>query len=205
MRIIYKKSGMLFIAAIAMSSVVRAQNTVRTITIVNGDTTLSETIVGDKEASDIAGKRRPEEKVIVRKKTEGDGAVADRGKEELRIEKRITIIENEKERMEDVRSDRRKDDRIVEVEREMSSDRKADGKGLKISVEVKDRTLKLSIESSDKEPVYISLLDSQGKQILYEVQKDNSNYSKEQKLEKGSYFLNVIKDKKTSQEKIEIQ
>jgi hypothetical protein len=76
---------------------------------------------------------------------------------------------------------------------------------MKLNIKVEKNMARLEVETGSKEPLHVSLLDENGKQVFYETQKDGSKFSKEIKLEKGTYFLNLIQNKKSSSEKIIIE
>jgi hypothetical protein len=76
---------------------------------------------------------------------------------------------------------------------------------MKLNIKVEKNLARLEVETGSKDPLNVSLLDENGKQVFYETQKDGSKFTKEIKLEKGTYFLSLIQNKKSTSEKIIIE
>ena len=201
MNILYKKTCAAIFIFAAITSVATAQNTrVKTITIVNGDTTINESTEKNEDAKAVAyaysfddmdaenievtsDGEGNETKIIIKK--DGNGKPArPAGGNETKNEKKIvtkTVVIN---------------DDGDEKEKE----------SINMNINVKNTTVKVEITTNSKEPINISILDENGKQVFYESQKTGGNYSKEIPLgKKGIYFLNFIQNKKSKTEKIVVE
>lgn len=201
MKFLYNKSLFGMLAVIAVTTVACAQNPkVKTITIINGDTTISESNL-DEELSKL-------EKDI-------NITISDDGKEGKTIVKKIIINEGKEGEgkamayaysIDDGKEDAKGgEDKKVIVKSSMSID---DGKmeKMNLNLNVKGTTASVKIETGSKDPINISVLDENGKQVFYDSQKDGSKYSKDIKLDKkGTYFMNIIQNKKSTTEKIIVE
>jgi hypothetical protein len=86
------------------------------------------------------------------------------------------------------------------------NDGKDEKEHLNLNINVKNTNAKLEIETGSSSPLNISILDENGKQVFYDSQKNGSKYSKDIPLgKKGTYFLNLIQDKKSTSEKIIVE
>jgi hypothetical protein len=219
------------LAAVTVTTVACGQNPkVKTITIINGDTTISESNL-DEELSKI------DKNITI--------SINDEGKEGKTIVKKI-IIDNGKEGGKDhsemayAYSSGDEADADVEIStdndgkttkvivksagdekgekaektekdgktivRRSSSISKGEKESMSLNINVNKGIAKVDIATGSKEPINISVLDENGKQIFYDSQKDGSKYSKEIKLEKkGTYFMNIIQNKKSTTEKIIVE
>jgi len=224
MSFLYNKQVAAFIAAIAIASSACGQHSkVKTITIVNGDTATSENEFDEKTLSqmekemnisihtDDKGEKKIVKKIIIKgegddEKTAeamayaysfGDGKgkdveiITEGGNGDTKI-----IIKGDKEKT-----------KINEPEEKKTVIRKTTEKSsLSLSISVKDMNAAIAVESGSKEPLNISILDENGRQVFYDTQKGGGKYSKEIPLgKKGTYFLNLIQDKKSTTEKIIIE
>lgn len=220
------KQFMAVLTVIALTGAACGQNPkVKTITIINGDTTVSEKEIGDADIADIekqitmvinedggpAGKKVVK-KIIINSddnKSENAMAYAYSMSEEQGEDVEITTDDNGKETKIIIKKgDKEKgDDKSSKsVIRRSGSSSDKDGKeNMRLSISVTNNVAKVEAESSSKEPLNISILDENGKQVFYDSQKGGGNYSKEIKLEKGTYFLNLVQNKKSTTDKIVIQ
>ena len=81
-----------------------------------------------------------------------------------------------------------------------------ENKSVSININVKGTSAKIDVETGSKEPLNVSILDENGKQVFYDSQKAGGKYSKEIPLEKkGTYFLNLIQNKVSTTEKIIVE
>jgi hypothetical protein len=76
---------------------------------------------------------------------------------------------------------------------------------INLNLNINGNAAKIEAETGSKDPLHISILDENGKQFFYETHKNGGKYSKEIKLEKGIYFLNLIQNKKSTTDKIIIK
>lgn len=225
MKLLYKPAISIF-AVIAITSAACGQNTkIKTITIVNGDTTISEKEIGEKEIADIekqitmvinedgdsSGKKVVKKIIINGDEDKDDDAMAyayrlgDQKGEDVEI----TTDDNGKEtkiiiKKGDGDKEEHKDKKTV-ISRSVSSTNDKGKESMSLNINVKDKVAKVDVETSSKEPLNISILDENGKQVFYDSQKTGGKYSKEIKLEKGTYFLNLIQNKKSTTDKIVIK
>ena len=194
MNILYKKTCAAIFIFAAITSVATAQNTkVKTITIVNGDTTINESTEKNEDVKTVAyaysfddadaenievisDGEGNETKVIIKK----DGNGKTETKNEKKIVTKTVVINNDGD------------------EKEKES--------VNVNINVKNTTIKVEITTSSKEAINVSILDENGKQVFYESQKTGGNYTKEIPLgKKGTYFLNFIQNKKSKTEKIIVE
>ncbi|MBN8696490.1 MAG: T9SS type A sorting domain-containing protein [Bacteroidetes bacterium] len=215
------------VVAIAITGVACGQNAkVKTITIVNGDTTISEKTIGKDEIAEIekqitmvisedgkAGDKKIVKKIIINgdeKNAEDAMAFAysihDSNNENIEVTTdengntttKVIVKEGGKEG--EATSEKKVVKKTVVI-----NDGKAEKEDLNVTINVKKNAVKIDMASSSKEPINVSILDENGKQIHYDSQKEGGNYSKEIKLEKkGTYFLNIIHNKQSTSEKIVI-
>lgn len=225
MNFLYNRNLYGMLAVIALTTVACAQNPkVKTITIINGDTTISESNLNE-ELSKL-------EKDI-------NITISDDGKESKTIVKKIIINdgkEGEGKAMAYAYSIGDEKDADIEISTDEKGGatkvivrKKGEGKGegeenkkvimkssmsinddkmekMNLNLNVKGTTASVKIETGSKDPINISVLDENGKQVFYESQKDGSSYSKDIKLEKkGTYFMNIIQNKKSTTEKIIVE
>ena len=227
MKTFYTPAIMSLISVLSFSNVVNAQHTkTKTITIINGDTTISESNIDDKELAEMdkqitiitnEGKDSKDKKVVKKiiintdKKNDGESMAYAYSMGDDDKDQDITIVSDGNDddtkiiiKKEDDKKDDSKDKKTIVKKSIVMKDNKKESKS--ISIHVKDTTAKVDIETSSKEPLNISVLDENGKQVFYDSQKDGSKYSKDIKLDKkGTYFLNMIQDKKSTTEKIVVE
>jgi len=201
-------SGMALLA-IAITGIACGQNAkVKTITIVNGDTTISEKIIGDKEIAEI------EKQITMVIST-------DENSKDKKVIKKIIINSDDNKKDELAFAFSMNDEKDGEVEININEDGKekkvikktltssinsSEKENVNLNISVKKGVIKLEYETTSKEAINVSILDESGKQIFYDTQKTGSKYSKEIKLEKkGTYFLNIIQNKKTTSDKIIVE
>lgn len=206
-----------------------AQSTkTKTITIVNGDTTITESNV-DKPARPTGGKD------VAKMEKEIEIMINDDGKGEKRIVKKIIINDDKKDgealayaytigdEGEDVEITTGEDGKEMKVvvksgdgkdskeKNVIKKEIKCEGPAkekvtLNMNISVDKTTAKVEIESSSKEQMNVSILDENGKQVFYDSQKVGGKYSKEIPLgKKGTYFFNFIQNKTSKTEKIIVE
>ncbi len=216
-------STVLVVATIAVSC---AQNQkVKTVTIVNGDTTISETNLNDKDIAkmekeinvsindDGTGTKKIVKKIIITDdKVGGEGmayayAMGDEGDDvevttnDNGTETKIVIKKGDgKEGKGD------KEGKKV-VRKEVRNDGASPEEGnMRVNFSIDKTTAKLEVETKSKEPLNISILDENGKQVFYDTQKTGRKYSKDIPLgKKGTFFLNLIQNKTSTMEKIIVE
>lgn len=223
---LYKKTSAALFIAVALTGTACGQNSkVKTITIINGDTTITENeiedqgmekiekhismvITDDKEPSE---KRKIKKKVIVNGEKgigadamaysysigEGDGEDVEITTDENGNETRIIIKKDGKEKS--VSGNKRT------LTKRSGHEEKMSGQSLNLNLNINGNVAKIEAETNSKEPLNVSILDENGKQFFYETHKNGGKYSKEIKLEKGTYFLNLIQNKKSTTDKIIIK
>lgn len=195
----------------------------KTITIVNGDTTISESNVDEKTLVQM----EKEMEIIINDDGKGDGKKT--------IVKKIIINDDKKdgEAMayaysygndgEDVEIITNEDGKEMKVivkngDGKASKDKNVIKKEIKcegpakekvtlnLNISIDKTTAKVQIESSSMEPMNVSVLDENGKQVFYDSQKTGGKYSKEIPLgKKGTYFLNFIQNKTSKMETIIVE
>lgn len=188
---------------------------VKTITIVNGDTTISEKIIGDKEiaeiekqitmvvTSDSSNGKKMIKKIVIngddKNATSMAYAFSTDGEENVEIsadEKgtKTKII---------VTTDEKNDSKKKIIKKTAV---KEDNEIVDLNINIKNNVLKLDLTTASKEPISVSVMDENAKQVFSETQKAGNKYSKEIKLDKkGIYFLNIIQNKKITTEKIIVE
>jgi hypothetical protein len=224
MKFLYKQT-IAMLAVIAITGAACGQNPkVKTITIINGDTTISEKEIGDKDIAEI------EKQITMIINEDGDSSGkktikkiivnGDEKKECNALAYAYSIGDNDGENVEVTTDENGKETRIIikkgdgdrkknaeektVIKREMNSESKESKERMSLNINVTKNIAKVEIETGSKEPLNISVLDENGKQVFYDTQKTGDKYSKEIKLEKGTYFLNVIQNKKSTSDKIVI-
>lgn len=209
----YFMSAML---VMSLATVSYAQNPkVKTITIINGDTTITESNLNEKEIQvsindgDDSSKKIVKKIIINDEKHDGDAmayayAIGDEGEDV-----QVSTSEDGKETKIVIKKGDGKDskDKAKVVKKEVKFDGSSKEKNsLNLNINVKNTTAKIEVETSSKEPLNISILDENGKQVFYESQKTGGKYSKEIPLgKKGTYFLNLIQNKTSNFEKIIVE
>lgn len=230
MNFLYHKQMAALLVTAAFATTACGQHAkVKTITIVNGDTTISESNMDEKDLAkfekqisitvddDDKSDKKIVKKIIINgdekdmKDAEamaysfstGDGEAQDvevsTGKDG---ETKVIIKKGGKEKGEG------KEEKTI-VRKSMSitsDDAKTEKENLNVNINIKNTTAKVDVETGSKEPINISILDETGKQVFYDSQKTGGKYSKEIPLgKKGTYFMNIIQNKKSSTEKIVIE
>jgi hypothetical protein len=226
MNFLYNKQIPVILLALAFTGVACGQTAkVKTITIINGDTTISEKEIGDTDISDIekhitmvinedsdhVHNKTITKKIIINDEKNSDDdafAYAYSTGENKDQDVEITTDENKNETKIIIKKgDGAKggDDKktVVRKSAPPTEDKK---EKLNISINVKNTIAKVKIETSGKDPINVTVLDENGKQVFYDSAKEGGKYSKDINLEKkGTYFLNIIRNKKSTTEKIEIK
>lgn len=177
----------------------------KTITIVNGDTTITESNLGKKKVTKM---EKEIEIMINDDKKEGETmayayAFGDEGDD-----MEITTSEDGKEMKVIVKTGEGKDSKEKNViKKEIKCEGPAKEKvTLNLNISINKTTAKVNIESSSKEQMNVSILDENGKQVFYDSQKVGGKYSKEIPLgKKGTYFLNFIQNKTSKTETIIVE
>jgi hypothetical protein len=229
MKLLYSKKIPVMILIMSLTGIACGQNTkIKTITIVNGDTTISEKEIGVSDMEDIekhitmvidedGNGDRSGKKVIKKKIIINDGEHS----ENNALAYSYSYGDNKNEDVEITTDEKGNETKIIikkkgdkksgsgerkhEIHKSMSSAHDEKEK-FSININVKNTIAKVDIETSDKGPINISVLDENGKQVFYDTQKEGGKYSKEINLEKkGTYFMNIIRNKKSTTEKIEIK
>ena len=196
---------------------------VKTITIVNGDTTITESNLDEKEIAKLEkeieviitddgkseGTKKIVKKIIINDDKKDGEAMAyaySIGGDGEDVE--ITTNEDGKEMKVVVKSGEGKEGKEKKViKKEIRSEGASNEKSnVNVNISVKNTTAKVEIETSSKEPMNVSVLDENGKQVFYDSQKTGGKYSKEIPLgKKGTYFLNFIQNKTSNTEKIVVE
>jgi hypothetical protein len=229
MKFLYYKQAAALFTVVSLTGVACGQNSkVKTITIINGDTTVSEKEIGDKDIADIekqitmvinedgdsAGKKKVIKKIIINGDDkdkgdamayaysigEGDGEDVEVTTDDNSKETKIIIKKGDKE---DDKKEGRENKTVIN--RSTNSTSGTEKESMSLNISVNKNTAKIDVETAGKEALNISILDENGKQVFYDTQKGGGKYSKEVKLEKGTYFLNIIRNKKSTTDKIVIQ
>ncbi|MCW3084712.1 MAG: hypothetical protein JWP12_2078 [Bacteroidetes bacterium] len=228
MNFIYKKQIAVAIAVVALAGIAQGQNKVKTITIINGDTTISESTTSEKDVQqmekdlDISINDDGKQKTIVKKiviKTDGsdnaeamaytmsdgkdDDVIVTTGEDGTQTKIIINKDDDDKSDAKDKKVIIKKSAPVIVMN---DASGKREKEKLSISIQLKNTTATVEVASSSKLPLNISILDENGKQVFYDSQKDGGNYKKEIPLKnKGTYFLNLIQDKKSTTEKIVVE
>lgn len=225
MKNLYNKAlGASLLIAIAITGIACGQNAkVKTITIINGDTTVSEKTIGTDEIAEIekqitmvvsedgkAGDKKVIKKIIINgDKSEGkdEMAFAFSNSSEKNEEVEVVTDENGKTTTKiivkgDGKEEASSDQKIIKKSVTIN-DGKTEKENVSVNINVNKNVVKINYTSSSKEAINVSILDENGKQIHYDTQKAGGNYFKEIKLEKkGTYFLNIIQNKQSTSDKI---
>ncbi len=228
MNFIYKKQIAAAFAVVALAGIASGQNKIKTITIINGDTTISESAASEKDVQqmekdmNISINDDGKQKTIVKKiiiKTDGndsaeamaysmsdgkdDDVIVTTGEDGTQTKIIINKDDDDKTGSKDKKVIMKKSAPVIVMN---DADDKAKKEKLSISIRLKNTTATVEVASSSKAPLNISILDENGKQVFYDSQKEGGNYKKEIPLKnKGTYFLNLIQDKKSSTEKIVVE
>lgn len=223
MNFLYNRYTGVVLTALAITTAACGQNAkVKTITIINGDTTVSEKEIGDKEIAEI------EKQITIVTNEEGDKSNKkvikkiivnggnDNGAEAMAYaykmgddkdgDMEVTTSDDGKETKIIIKNgnDDKSDDKEKKtvIKKSINTEEK---ESMSLNINVKNNVAKIEVETNSKEPLNVSVLDENGKQVFYDSKKDGGKYNKEIKLEKGTYFLNLIQNKKTTNDKIVIQ
>lgn len=205
---------------------------VKTITIVNGDTTVNESMTDDdiakmeKEMNIVISDDGKAGKTVTKKiiiKGDGDDAGAtayaygmsddrDQDVEVTTGENGDTkiVIRKSRDGKDDDKQDAKTEKKTIvkrsSVTTMNSSSGKMEKEKLNVSIQVEKMMAKIEVTSGSKAPMNVSILDENGKQVFYDSQQEGENYKKDIPLEKkGTYFLNLIQDKKSTTEKIVVE
>lgn len=223
----YNKQVAALIAAVAIAGSACGQQTkVKTITIINGDTTINESNWDDKSLSQMEKEMNisicdggKSEKTIV-KKIIINGDADDKNAEAMAYaygfgdEKNggieVTTEEDGSTKIiikkDDNKEDGKEDVKEKKTVKKSVSTDPSKKESMNLNINITNTTAKIEVETGSKEPMNISILDESGKQVFYDSQKSGGKYSKEIPLgKKGTYFLNIIQDKKVTNEKIVIE
>jgi hypothetical protein len=229
MKLLYTRQIPALLIFVALTGSACGQNAkIKTITITNGDTTISEKEIGDNDIADIeknitmvinedgdnSNKKVVKKKIIVNdnKQEEGDAlAYAYSFGDDKDQDVEITTNENKNEtriiikKSGDEEGESKEKKTVIKKSTTPINDKKEKEK-LNLNINIKNTVAKVDIETMDKEPINIAVLDENGKQVFYDTAKNGGKYSKEINLEKkGTYFLNIIHNKKSTTETINIK
>jgi hypothetical protein len=195
---------------------------VKTITIINGDTTITESNIDEKEFAKMekeidiqmnggndSSKKIVKKMIINDEKGEGQTMAYAYSIDEPGEDVEVISNENGSETRIIIRKGDDKDEKGKKTIVKKSVSTSADGKekhNLNVNIRIKDTNANVEVETSSKTPLNISVLDENGKQVFYDTHKTGGKYSKEIPLgKKGTYFLNLIQDKSSTSEKIVIE
>lgn len=229
---IYPSSLLSLMIVLGISSASCGQNAkVKTITIINGDTTITEKNMDEKELADIdkqirimiqedgdSSSKKIVKKIIINNDKDDDGkamAYAYSTDDDKDQDVEVTTDENGKETKIIIKHDDKNDaaekndpkEKKTVIRKSISTTNdKKENESLNVNIRIKNTTAMLEVESNSKEPLNVSILDENGKQVFYDSQKIGNKYSKDIPLgKKGTYFLNLIQDKKSTTEKIIVE
>jgi len=229
MKFLYKGQTLATLAIIAITTVACGQNAkVKTVTIINGDTTVSESNLDNKELAKmekeitimINDDGKAEKKIVKKVIISGDkdsesntmayAYSSDDDKDMKDVDVQISTDENGKKTKIIIKKDNEKEGERTEkrttVKKMDVSKDDIEKESIDLNISVQNKNAKVEVETGSKEPLNISVLDENGKQIFYDSQKKGGKYSKEIPLgKKGTYFLNIIQNKKSSTEKIIVE
>jgi hypothetical protein len=215
-------TGSMLLLSIIVSSC--GQNPkIKTITIVNGDTTISEGEFNEKEFAEMGkhieismtgdgdGSEKRIKKILISNENEENKANSESTNNNDQEEREVQVTKNEngtetriivKKREEKNQEETRK---IVKKEIGTVSEAKGNNT-LNLNISIKNTTATIIVKTNSKEALNINVLNENGKQIFYDTQKTGGKYNKEIPLgKKGTYFLNLIQNKKSTTEKIIIE
>ncbi len=211
----------LFVTAIAIVLTACGQNNakVKTITIVNGDTTISEKIIGDKEiaeiekqitmivTSDSTNGKKMVKKIVINGDDKNSASLAYSFSNDENAEMEINADEKGNKTKIVITTDEKDDNGKKIIKKSTSkSSTKDENELVDLNINVKNNVLKVDFTSASKEPINVSIMDENAKQVFYETQKSGNKFSKEIKLDKkGIYFLNIVQNKKITTEKIIVE
>ena len=213
---------MLLLVGIIVSSC--GQNpTIKTITIVNGDTTISEGEFNEKEFAEMGkhieismtedsdGSEKRIKKILIHDENEENKARIESTNKNDQEERKVQVTRNENGTetriiVKKVEENNPKETRkIVKKETGIVSEVK-ENNSLNLNISIKSTTATITVETNSKEALNISILNENGKQIFYDTQKTGGKYNKEIPLgKKGTYVLNLIQNKNSATEKIIIE
>ena len=213
-------TGSMLLLSIIVSSC--GQNPkIKTITIVNGDTTISEGEFNEKEFAEMGkhieismtgdgdGSEKRIKKILISNENEENKANSESTNNNDQEEREVQVTKNENGTetriiVKKVEENNPKETRkIVKKETGIVSEVK-ENKSLNISI--KNTTATITVETNSREALNISILNENGKQIFYDTQKTGGKYNKEIPLgKKGTYFLNLIQNKNSTTEKIIVE
>ena len=213
-------SGLL-VLSLAIASQAQTKTT-KTVTIINGDTTISESNMDEKDMKEMekqiqvtmndgddSGKKVVKKIIINDEKSDGDAmayayAMGDEGDDVL-----VTTSDDGTETKIVIKKGDGKEgkEKTKVVKKEVKVDRASKEKNtMNMNISINNTTAKVEIETSSKAPMNVSVLDENGKQVFYDSQKEGGKYSKEIPLgKKGTYFLNFIQNKTSKTEKIIVE
>lgn len=211
----------LLVLSIAIASQAQTKKT-KTVTIINGDTTISESNMDEKEMKKMDKQIQvtmndgaDSEKKVVKKiiihdeKNDGDAMAYAYAMGEEDDNVQVTTSDDGKETKIIIKKGDGKEstEKTKVVKKEMKAEGVSKEKStLNMNISIKNTTAKVDIETSSKEPMNLSILDENGKQVFYDSQKEGGKYSKEISLgKKGTYFLNFIQNKSSKTEKIIVE
>ena len=194
---------------------------IKTITIVNGDTTISEGEFNEKEFAEMGkhieismteegdGSEKRIKKILIHDENEENKAGIESTNKNDQEERKVQVTRNENGTetriiVKKVEENNPKETRkIIKKETGIVSEVK-ENKSLNISI--KNTTATITVETNSREALNISILNENGKQIFYDTQKTGGKYNKEIPLgKKGTYFLNLIQNKNSTTEKIIVE
>ncbi len=212
---LYIKS-ILLATPIALMLTACGQNAkVKTITIVNGDTTISEKIIGDKEiaeiekqitmvvTSDSSNGKKMIKKIVINGDDKNAASMAYAFSTDGEENVEISADEKGTKTKIIVTTDEKNDGKKKIIKKTAV---KEDNEIVDLNINIKNNVLKLDFTTASKEPISVSVMDENAKQVFSETQKAGNKYSKEIKLDKkGIYFLNIIQNKKITTEKIIVE
>ena len=213
---------MLLLVGIIVSSC--GQNpTIKTITIVNGDTTISKGEFNEKEFAEMGkhieismtedsdGSEKRIKKILIHDENEENKARIESTNKNDQEERKVQVTRNENGTetriiVKKVEENNPKETRkIVKKETGIVSEVK-ENNSLNLNISIKNTTARITVETISREALNISVLNENGKQIFYDTQKIGGKYNKEIPLgKKGTYFLNLIQNKNSTTEKIIIE
>jgi len=178
MKLFYKQAlGAALLTIMLAGTACGPKTKVKTIAIVNGDTTMNEETV-----------------------LEGAFSTSD-NVAEVKI-----VTSDDVDSIADEATKERREKRIVKKIEGASGENDLPLKNININVDTKTQVLKLDLESENADALNIIVMDEAGKQVFYDTQKKGDKYKKEIKLnKKGIYFLSIIQNKKILNERIVLE
>jgi hypothetical protein len=218
---------------LSLSTVSCAQNpkvSTKTITIINGDTTISESNMDEKDvdkmmkdidvriSDDGDSSKKIIKKIVINGddmddaktmayaySTGGDDQDIEVTTDERDGETKIVIRKKDTDKKDKEEKGKKEEKKIVTKTIRMK-DGKEEKESMHLNITVKNTVAKVEVETGSKAALNVSVLDENGRQVFYDTQQNGNKYSKEIPLnKKGTYFLNLIQDKKSTSEKIVIE